>query len=80
MAIDPLAPIDVNGIFHASADHGHMVSAGGQQRVSGENTVSILRLLHSNLAEGVEALGKLACEGFRHVLHDYDAREVGGKW
>jgi len=77
MPIHTFASVHVNSIFHASANHGHMMSARRKQGVAGKDVVTVLRLLDANLAEGVETISELVRKRFWHVLHDNDSRKVG---
>ena len=54
-----------------------MMSAWRQQRVSGKDAVTVLRLLYAYLAKRIETGCKQVRKSLRHMLYDDDSGKVG---
>jgi hypothetical protein len=54
-----------------------MPIARSNQRLTAQNHVTVLGLLHRDLAAIIQPPGKGPRKQFRHVLHNHNARSIG---
>jgi hypothetical protein len=78
-AVHAFAAVDAHRVLGATADHRHLMAAGSEQGMSGENPIGVPRLLHMDGAKAIEPFGEGSGEGLRYVLDDHNAGEIGGQ-